>query len=897
MFRKLSGLLLGLAIAACGTPDSGSSTTDTSSASGADGVVFDVAKDIQGDGSGGDSKDAGGDSAAGGLVLTFEVDDSANQTFGDGEIVWTGSFSWDQASNSIVYATSWLPSDGPYPPLYDDGPISGGGHEREGATKGDHIFSTQVKFAPTEDTTLEYGALNELGNWMWNGPNGTLVLKKGQSGVVAVPGMKIAKHGNIDLKISLDTAKLAACCTKWSLATHALYLKGSMNMWTPIQLLDDGQKGDDKAGDGIITYVHKQNLGKHDGGLNANDEAQFIFVSTQGDTLPDAGQEYKGAKEAFADGVAAWTATGPGGSWETAEVVLSKDSKGKFLNTAVKIPEPKGGTGCVPACTGSQTCENGVCKDPAPKTCEPACGANQICEGTTCVDKPVGLKLDSVDPSKGGLGGGTAVTLTGSGFLDPLTVTFGGIAATEVAISAGGTIITCKTPAHAVGSVDVEVALKDGAKASIKGGFVYEAPPKPSLLLVPSFLPADGKVGEAQPLALVASVSIAGVTSASGVTPDLDVWIGSAKAGSAVGKDSDWNWTKATYDGEGTGEAWAASLPGLAKGEWLLGAKLTWQNQTVYSEAVAVSAVDPKTLPSKLSSASPPFAAAKGGSVVSLLGVNLPADATVEFALPNGAKAGALAVKAVSTGLEVTVPALALGPVDVLVTPPGKTPLLLPAGLTIIPLASPKVDGDLADQPPQHLLASNQVATAWGVGKNQLSSLWVSYDAQNLTIGVAGQAEDTNAISVYLDIDYGSGTGVLSPVDLKDNSGAVDDALASALKLNDAKLGLDFGFASLGLASFDGLDLGKSTLAGWRGFADTGNFAWLLGAIAGKPGAGLEATIPLKVLYPNGIPAAGAAVRVLVVLGNKDGAAISNQFLPEQGASTVTAGLSVFPVN
>jgi hypothetical protein len=38
-------------------------------------------------------------------------------------------------------------------------------------------------------------------------------------------------------------------------------------------------------------------------------------------------------------------------------------------------------------------------------------------------------------------------------------------------------------------------------------------------------------------------------------------------------------------------------------------------------------------------------------------------------------------------------------------------------------------------------------------------------------------------------------------------------------------------------------------------------------------------------------------MRVLVVLGNKDGAAISNQFLPEQGASTVSAGLSVFPVN
>jgi hypothetical protein len=115
MFKQLSGLLLGFAIAACGTPESGSSATDTGSASGPDGMVFDVSKDIQGDSLSGDSKDAGGDSGGGGLILTFEVDDSANQTFGDGEIVWTGSFSWDQASNSVVYATSWLPSDGPYP--------------------------------------------------------------------------------------------------------------------------------------------------------------------------------------------------------------------------------------------------------------------------------------------------------------------------------------------------------------------------------------------------------------------------------------------------------------------------------------------------------------------------------------------------------------------------------------------------------------------------------------------------------------------------------------------------------------------------------------------------------------------------------------------------------------
>lgn len=902
--KSLAWWLAALAVAGCGTPEQGNKA-DTQGGGASDAVVFDVPKGDGGDSGSGDAsaKDqVGGDQGAadgqagGSLTLTFEVDDSANKTFGDGEIVWTGSFSWDQATNSITYATSWLPSDGPYPPLYDDGPISTGGHEREGATKGDHVFSTQVKFTATEATTLEYGALNELGNWMWNGANGTLQIAKGQQGVVQVPGMKLTKHGTLDLKVALDTKKLAACCTKWSLTTHALYLKGSMNMWTAIQLLDDGKKGDDTAGDGILTYVHKQNLGKHDGGLNAGEEAQFIFVSTQGDTLPDAGQEYKGAKEAFADGVSAWTATGPGGSWETAPVVLAKDSKGKFLNTAVKIPDAKAGTPCVPECLDSQFCDNGVCK-PSVTGCTPPCSGNTVCKDNKCEPVVAALQLDSVDPSKGAIAGGTVVTLLGSGFAVDAKVSFGGAAAKDIVVSAGGTEIQCSTPAHAEGTVDVEVANPGGSKVSIKQGFVYQAPPKPAVLLLASFLPAEGLVAEGSSLALVASVTIAGVTGTPGVTPDLDVWIGTAKVGSAPTDDAAWTWAKATYDGEATGESWAATVPAPAKGNWLVGAKAVWQDQKAFAPTSTISVVDPKTLPSKLTGVSPTYAAAKGGASVILQGVNLPADASVVLIAANGTKASATNAALLAGGLQVTVPALPIGPVDIQVTPPGKAPLLLPAALFIIPQASPTVDGDMADQPAAHLLATTAVVSDWGVGKNELKSMWVSYDAQNLTIAVQGQTEASNAITVYLDVDYEGGTGVQSPIDLKDNSGAVDDALATGLKLSDPKLGLDFGMATLGMASFAGADLGQSTSAGWRSFADVSNFSWLAGVIAAKAGKGFEASIPLKVLYPNGIPASGAKLRVFVTLGNKDGAASSNQYLPEQGSTTVTVAVPVVAIN
>ena len=62
------------------------------------------------------------------VTLTFEVDDSANKTYSDADIYWTGSFEWDEKiGGSVKHTSSWLPEERAWPPLYDDGPISGGG--------------------------------------------------------------------------------------------------------------------------------------------------------------------------------------------------------------------------------------------------------------------------------------------------------------------------------------------------------------------------------------------------------------------------------------------------------------------------------------------------------------------------------------------------------------------------------------------------------------------------------------------------------------------------------------------------------------------------------------------------------------------------------------------------
>ncbi len=88
----------------------------------------------------------------------------------------------------------------------------------------------------------------------------------------------------------------------------------------------------------------------------------------------------------------------------------------------------------------------------------------------------LGLEVSSVTPSAGPTAGGTTVTVTGSGFEDGAIVTFGGQAATNVTVVDGETL-TCVTPAHAAGAVDVVVDLpgeRSGpASVTLEDGYLY----------------------------------------------------------------------------------------------------------------------------------------------------------------------------------------------------------------------------------------------------------------------------------------------------------------------------------------------------------------------------------------------------------------------------------------
>ena len=880
----------------------------------------------------------GGGGGDGILWLTIAVDDTANETFANEEIKWTGSFSWDDKTNTIVYADSWLPTDGPYPYLWDDGPLSSGGHEQEGATKGDHIFSTAVKFVAAEDTTLQYGLLNEFDNWMWVGPNGSLEIKKGASGVLSAKGMTIAKHGDVDMKVTLDTSKLEAKFKTWADASHKFFIKGTMNMWTPRQLLDDGGKGDTAAGDGIYTYVQSQSLGSHDGLLNAGDEVQFVWVATQGDTPPEAGKEYKSGTSAHAEGVSAWTNTDVGGTWQSVPVVLALDSKGKVKNTAIVVP---GGGGCDPACTDGHVCEagkcvpkttdpcGGLCKDDeqctdgkcvpkttdpcggtckddeqctdgkcVPKTVDPcggSCGAKQACVEGKCVDT---LWLDKVEPAKGELIGGTKVDVTGGGFLASATVRFGGKDAT--CTFQDSKTLQCVTPAgDKSGAVAVEVQ-QGGEKVNKETAFTYDPPPVPqALLLEPLAIAASA--GEAI-MGAMGRVRVAGITTEPGQNKEVTVEFGIGPAATKPA-DPSWKWQPGTFieeDQFGKGEeTYGADFPAQPLGDHLFAIRATYAGQTVYGDSdgsengldvAKLGSVKVKTLDTtpKLTGLDPVWASIKGGTPMVVVGKNLKKDFKIEIKSLLPWLVAATDVAEVASGLSFTMPPAPTGVVvwppkiaSVVVTPPGAPALTLEDALHFVPIHTPAVDGKVAVEEWtmgtwMGINKATQVVDPWK--GNSVGQIFAAYDKDNLYIGVEADCEPLNAIVVYIDVDYGAKTGAAAPVGLKDNANAdnsVDDALSSALEVAPGGFGIDFGFATVGMKSFLGKTLADSKEAGWRGMKDVANFDWLLGEVLSQPGSGVEASIPLATLFPNGVPAAGTQVAFFAAVVNKDGSLVA----------------------
>ncbi|HEY3027704.1 MAG TPA: IPT/TIG domain-containing protein [Pyrinomonadaceae bacterium] len=77
-----------------------------------------------------------------------------------------------------------------------------------------------------------------------------------------------------------------------------------------------------------------------------------------------------------------------------------------------------------------------------------------------------------ITPNEGPASGGTAVTITGAGFVNETVVAFGDLPATSIVV-AGATSLTAITPPNDAGVVDVEVTNPDGQKGALPGGYTY----------------------------------------------------------------------------------------------------------------------------------------------------------------------------------------------------------------------------------------------------------------------------------------------------------------------------------------------------------------------------------------------------------------------------------------
>ncbi|HET8733021.1 MAG TPA: IPT/TIG domain-containing protein, partial [Anaeromyxobacteraceae bacterium] len=108
--------------------------------------------------------------------------------------------------------------------------------------------------------------------------------------------------------------------------------------------------------------------------------------------------------------------------------------------------------------------------------------------------------LASAAPAQGPADGGTSVNLSGSGFIAPVSVTFGSVPATVVSVSP--TLVTVLAPAQAAGTVAIQLTNADTQAATLPAAFTYTAAPVVPPPTLTGVTPASGPTAGGTTLAL-----------------------------------------------------------------------------------------------------------------------------------------------------------------------------------------------------------------------------------------------------------------------------------------------------------------------------------------------------------------------------------------------------------
>jgi len=275
-----------------------------------------------------------------------------------------------------------------------------------------------------------------------------------------------------------------------------------------------------------------------------------------------------------------------------------------------------------------------------------------------------------------------------------------------------------------------------------------------------------------------------------------------------------------------------------------------------------------------------------GGSVVTINGTGFAAQPQVFF---DGQAAQVQSSTAQS--IVCTTPSHAVGLVDVKVSNGGGRDDTLTDGFEYILNASITVDGSLSDWDSLLQQVTNDQTTDATPGA--LHVLYVAFDDDRLYVGVQGTMDATESIVLYLDVDDGQSTGVSDMSTLLDNTGSLDDAISGTLTVSATGFGAEFAAGSIGGAQ---VDEALDDAAGWRGLANLADLAWLTGTVKVGQDA-LEFSVAKSVLWPTGVPAAGARVAIVVkLLKDAYGVAYSNQTLPQDSGGSTVSSVVLFMV-
>ncbi|MCH9681626.1 MAG: IPT/TIG domain-containing protein, partial [Deltaproteobacteria bacterium] len=243
--------------------------------------------------------------------------------------------------------------------------------------------------------------------------------------------------------------------------------------------------------------------------------------------------------------------------------------------------------------------------------------------GHPVVTKTEGFKLvaaptvTAVKPARGGPGGGTPITISGTNFANNATVTVGGVAATGVTV-VSATTITATTAAHGAGNEAVAVTNPGAPAVALDASFTFSQ--------IDRLEPARGLPAGGEQVVIHGSGFIGAVT----VTFDGD-------AAAAVTVDSPQQLTVTT-------PPHAAGTVDVAV--------------TVAAHAVTLAGGFEFSPVTELD---PPGGPIAGNTQVTLRGDGFPADTTVHF----GATAAANVQRISAQELRATTAAAAAGPVDV----------------------------------------------------------------------------------------------------------------------------------------------------------------------------------------------------------------------------------------